>query len=727
VEQARRALEEKAEQLGVTSKYKSEFLANMSHELRTPLNSLLILSQQLAENPGGNLTPQQLQFSRTIHSSGTDLLNLINNILDLSKIESGTVTVEISEVRFADLRNHLERTFRHMAEAKGLQFSVELDPHLPTALSTDARRLEQVLKNLLSNSFKFTEKGRIEMRMSVAASGWSHDHEILNRAPRVIAFAVSDTGIGISLDKQKMIFEAFQQADGSTSRKYGGTGLGLAISREIAYLLGGELRVDSAPGQGSKFTLYLPDSYIPPAGPGGKPRSTVRQAAAAPSGASPSSLAVAVAEKEGVETREGILASQMVPEALLAIEIRDDRGSLQPGDRVVLIVEDNATFANLLLDIAREKGFKGVVALHGETALSLARSLKPDAITLDIRLPDVDGWTVLDRLKLDPETRHIPVHIVTVEEERTRGLQRGARAYLVKPVSKESLEQAFAQLQDFLGRPKRLLVVEDVEVERKAVVELIGDTDVQISEAATGEEALAALRGDQFDCMVLDLRLPDMSGFEVLEAMQKEPSLRELPVIVYTGKPLSKQEESRLKRLAREVIVKDAQSPELLLDETALFLHRVAAQMPESKRRVLEQLYLTDTALAGKKVLVVDDDVRNVFAVTAVLERHGLTVLAAESGKAALDVLQRTPDVGSVLMDVMMPEMDGYDTTRAIRKMPHFKTVPVIALTAKAMKGDREKCLEAGMSDYFIKPVNTEQLLSLLRVWLYHSKGGPRA
>ena len=536
---------------------------------------------------------------------------------------------------------------------------------------------------------------------------------------------MTDTGIGIPLDKQKVIFEAFQQADGSTSRKYGGTGLGLAISREIAYLLGGELRVVSAPGQGTTFTLYLPDTYTPPVVPGGKQRSEVRQAAA--SGAGPSSLAVAAAEEERVETGEGILVGGEVPEAPLAVEIRDDRESLQTGDRTVLIVEDDANFANVLLEMAREKGFKGVVAQRGEAALSLARTLKPDAITLDIRLPDVDGWTVLDRLKLDPATRHLPVHIISVEEERERALLRGARTYLIKPVSKESLEQTFAQIQDFLGRPRRLLVDDDTEAERKAIVALIGNTDVQTTEAATGEEALAALRRDPFDCMVLDLRLPGMSGFEVLEAMQKEPTLRKLPVIVYTGKPLSKQDENRLKRLAREVIVKDAQSPERLLDETALFLHRVAANMPESKRRVIEQLYQTDTALEGKKVLIVDDDVRNIFALTAGLERHGLTVLAAENGKEALDVLPKSPGVEAVLLDVMMPEMDGYDTTRAIRKMPSFKTLPIIAVTAKAMKGDREKCLEAGASDYITKPVNIDQLLSLLRVWLYRSKGGPRA
>ncbi|MEW6366611.1 MAG: HAMP domain-containing protein [Acidobacteriota bacterium] len=726
VEQARRALEDKAEQLALTSKYKSEFLANMSHELRTPLNSLLILSQQLSENPEGNLSDKQVKFAHTIHSSGSDLLSLINDILDLSKIESGTVTVDASDVHFADLRDDMDRTFRHVAQTKGLEFQVELDPALPPAIHTDAKRLQQVLKNLLSNAFKFTDKGGVALRMAPASSGWSVDHEILSRAKSVIAFSVSDSGIGIPAEKQKIIFEAFQQADGSTSRKYGGTGLGLAISREIAHLLGGELRLKSEPGKGSTFTLYLPDTYtmLPKRrGRGGSSEESGGGGAAPvqpPRPAGGSGGTIESLAKDLMHTGQGEQAQRVEPALRLkSDDIPDDREAVKAGERVVLIVEDDLDFASILLETARGKGFKGVVAKTGNDALSLAGEMKPNAITLDINLPDVDGWTVLDRLKLDPETRHIPVHIITVEEERERGLLRGAMAYMTKPVTKEALEESFGRIAEFIGRPKRLLVVEDDEDDRKRIVDLIGNSDVQITAVATGEDALKALKEGPVDCMVLDLKLPGIGGFDVVEQMQKDPALHDLPVIVYTGKELTKQEETRLKRLARATLVKDVRSPERLLDETALFLHRVAAKLPEPKRKMLEQLYQADTALAGKKILIVDDDVRNIFALTTVLERHKMQVITAENGKQALQVIEKNSDVRIVLMDVMMPEMDGYETTRAIRKMPKFKTLPIIALTAKAMKGDREKCLEAGASDYITKPVNTEQLLSLLRVWLY--------
>ncbi|MDE2483652.1 MAG: HAMP domain-containing protein [candidate division NC10 bacterium] len=721
IEVARTALEEKAEQLALTSKYKSEFLANMSHELRTPLNSLLILSQQLAENPDGNMTGKQVEFASTIHGSGSDLLNLINDILDLSKIESGTVTVDVEEVLFSGLRDHVERMFRHVATSKGLGFEVELNPNLPRAIYSDTKRLQQVLKNLLSNAFKFTEKGQVDLRMFPASEGWSRDHDILNRAQKVIAFAVSDTGIGIPLEKQKIIFEAFQQAEGGTARKYGGTGLGLAISREIAHLLGGEIRLVSTPGQGSTFTLYLPQTYVGPStmfpgmggsggGASGPGPSPATPAPSAPGGtaAAPGRRAVSKAS-----------VAQATPAATLGATA-DDRATIQSGDRTLLIVEDDPKFSAILLGMAREKGFKGLVTARGEEALILAREHKPTAITLDIILPDIDGWTVLDRLKIDPATRHIPVHIISVEDDRRHGLEHGALAYLTKPVSKEALDEAFARIQAFAGsQTRKLLVVEDDETDRRSIVELIGNGDVQIVSVGTGKEALTALRAERYDCMVLDLKLPDISGFQVLERMQKQPALRDVPVIVYTGKELSKREAAQLQQMAQTVIVKGARSPERLLAETSLFLHRMVTDLPPAKRHMLEALYQSDTALNGKKVLVVDDDVRNIFALTSALERHSLVVVSAENGRQALERLQNTPDIDLVLMDVMMPEMDGYDTTRAIRKNPKFKKLPIIALTAKAMKGDREKCLEAGTSDYIAKPVNTDQLLSLMRVWLY--------
>jgi HAMP domain-containing protein/CheY-like chemotaxis protein/signal transduction histidine kinase len=687
IEQARRAVEEKASELALTSKYKSEFLANMSHELRTPLNSILILGQQLQDNPQGNLSLKQVEYAKTIHSAGTDLLNLISDILDLSKIESGTVTIETEEVTFASVRDTVERNFRHIADTRNLGFVVNLDPHLSRQLVTDIKRLFQILKNLLSNAFKFTSQGRVTFSVRVAQEGWSADHPVLRRAPSILAFEVADTGIGIPLEKQRIIFEAFQQADAGTSRKYGGTGLGLAISRELASLLGGEIKLNSILGEGSKFTLYLPQTY---AG---------------------SSLAHV--------TEFQIPAMKVLPAASTET-VLDDRDNVQPGDSVLLIVEDDAHYACVLLGLARDKGFKGLVAMRGSVALSLAREFKPTAISLDIFLPDMLGWTVLSHLKQDPSTRHIPVQIITMEEERQHGLERGAFAYLNKPVTTEGLEAALIRIQQFTKpRTKQLLVVDDDETERSSIVELLAHQDVEISSAATGEEAWELINDRSFDCIVLDLRLPDISGFDLLARIEAEASLRELPVVVFTGKELSEEEETRLRKIAKSVIIKGVQSPERLLDETALFLHRVVSNLPPEKQRMLERLHDTDEALAHKKVLIVDDDVRNIFALTGLLERHTMEVLSASNGREAINLLEKTPDIALVLMDIMMPEMDGYETMRVIRGNSRHKLLPMIALTAKAMKGDREKCLEAGASDYIAKPVNTEQLVSLMRVWLH--------
>jgi HAMP domain-containing protein/CheY-like chemotaxis protein/signal transduction histidine kinase len=683
VEQARRALEEKAAELALTSKYKSEFLANMSHELRTPLNSILILGQQLAENQGGNLTTKQTEFARNIYSSGSDLLNLITDILDLSKIESGTVTVEAEEIGFTMLREAVERNFRHIADAKNLPFKVEFESGLPRAIITDPKRLQQILKNLLSNAFKFTAQGHVSIDVRVAQGGWSPGHSVLSRAAKVVAFTISDTGIGIAQEKQKLIFEAFQQADAGTSRKYGGTGLGLAISRELAALLGGEIRLSSVLGEGSAFTLYLPLFYMD---------ATIKAPAAAP-------VALPVAREELVA---------------------DDREQIAEGDQTLLIVDDDPYYARILLGLARDKGFKGIVANRGNAALTLARQYQPTAITLDIFLPDMLGWTVLNNLKLGASTRHIPVLILSVEEERRHGLSHGAFSYQIKPATTEGLDQCFDRIKKFVApRTKRLLIVEDNDIERQSIVELLNYNDIEIVTAGSGAGALELLLDRPFDCCVLDLRLPDMTGFELLDKLQEDPALCEIPIVVFTGKELTPQEESQLRAAAKSIVLKDVQSPERLFDETALFLHRVVSNLPEPKRKMLDQLHNSNDVLKRRKALIVDDDARNIFALTTLLENQEMDVISATNGRQAIDLLAQQADVSVVLMDIMMPEMDGYETMRQIRKDPKFGALPILALTAKAMKGDREKCLAAGASDYIAKPVNTNELLSLLRVWLY--------
>jgi HAMP domain-containing protein/CheY-like chemotaxis protein/signal transduction histidine kinase len=694
IEQARGALEGKAKELALTSKYKSEFLANMSHELRTPLNSILVLGQQLGDNPDGNLTPKQVEFARTIHGAGTDLLNLITDILDLSKIESGTVSVEAEEVFFASMLDAVGRPFRHEAENRHLTFEVQTDPHLARSVVTDSKRLQQVLKNLLSNAFKFTEVGGVRLSVSPAKNGWSEHHPILGKVASVVAFEVSDTGIGIPHEKQRIIFEAFQQADAGTSRKYGGTGLGLAISRELASLLGGEIQLRSAPGRGSTFTLYLPQTYVGPS----------TASAAVVEGKSPSSVSsvqLSVAEHP-VE------------------KIPDDRENLQPDDAILLVVEDDPHYARVLCDLSRDKGFKVLVASRGAEALALAHEYHPTAVSLDVFLPDMLGWTVLNHLKQDPETRHIPVQMLTLDEDRHHGLVRGAFAFVTKPTTPEGLEAALDRIKKYSApRRKRLLVVEDNPAEQLSIKELLGCDDIDVTVVATGTDAIEAVNEHDFDCVVLDLRLPDISGFEVLESFRDTPSLGDLPVVVFTGKELSPEEDARLHSLARSVVVKGVESPERLLDETALFLHRVVADLPVEKQRLLDRLHHSDDALIGKKVLVVDDDVRNIFALSSVIERRGMTVITAGTGREAIARLESTPDIAIVLMDIMMPEMDGYETMQVMRQNASFRRLPIIALTAKAMKGDREKCLEAGASEYLAKPVNTEQLLSALRMWLH--------
>ena len=730
VEQARRALEEKARQLALTSKYKSEFLANMSHELRTPLNSLLILADQLASNPEGNLTTRQVEFSKTIHGSGKDLLHLINDILDLSKIESGTVTLDLRMVPLREVRETMERTFRHVAQNKGVGFEIELAAGLPSAIQTDSQRLDQVLKNLFSNAFKFTERGRVTLRVAPATGGWSADQNTLHQAARggsgVIAFSVTDTGIGIAPEKQSLIFEAFQQADGSTSRKYGGTGLGLAISREIARLLGGELTLTSVVGQGSTFTLFVPVTpvqHIPQmATPATRPTLPVppEKAVGQPSSFVPPAPLSSAFMPMAMPVDHGSAASTRSADAA-QIEIIDDRRNLQPGDCTLLIIEDDPNFAPFLQEIGHAHGFKCLVAPGGQTGLALAREHRPSAITLDLSLPDIDGWRVLDRLKSDLATRHIPVLIISVSDEPERGLKLGSIGFITKPAAREELQRGVKNLHRFVERPvKHLLIVEDDDTQRLAVQELIGNGTVQTTAVADAESALALLAQQEFDCLVVDLRLPgELSGDQLVERIKSEPRYRDLPIVIYTGKEMSSEEEVRLNRLARSIIFKDVRSPERLFDQTALWLHRDPAKLPEAQRKILETLHHPDAILGGKKVLLVDDDIRNIFAMTSMLERYRMEIVPAESGPEALEKLRANPDVDIVLMDIMLPEMDGYETTQAIRRMPAFVSLPVIALTAKAMKGDREKCLEAGCSDYISKPVDTEGLLSLLRLWLH--------
>jgi HAMP domain-containing protein/CheY-like chemotaxis protein/signal transduction histidine kinase len=696
VEITKLSLEEKAEQLTLTSKYKSEFLSSMSHELRTPLNSLLILAQQLAENSEKNLSPKQVEYAKTIQGSGKDLLGLINEILDLSKIESGTVTLDFTEVSFGGLHNQIERTFRPVADSHNLGFTVEMDTALPTSTWTDEKRLLQVVKNLLSNAFKFTERGGVKMSIGQVNAGWSVDHTGLNSADTVICFSVTDTGIGVSADKQKLIFEAFQQADTGTSRKYGGTGLGLSISRELARLLGGELRlISSELNKGSTFALFVPLRKV--------------EVTANPAEA----LAEDTDQRRYTrEPRESVTAQPL--------QILDDRDTVKPNDQVLLMVENDARFASILLAAAREKKFTGIVTTRGADALELVERFKPTALTLDLHLPDIDGWAVLERLKRNPATRHIPVQILSAEDDRARGLRYGAFEYLVKPVTANEIQNALVGIVKFAERKvKDLLLVESDPARQTAINELITSSDVKIKTAASAKELWAALKKKRYDCIVLDLNLPDTSPSKLLEAIQKNEGARDIPIVLYGVSDLPRQEQDRLRALIGKSVVKEVQSLERLLDETALFLHRAVSKLPEGQRKMLEKLYEGSASLEGKKVLVVDDDVRNIFALTSVLERSKMEVMSAENGRTAIELLQQQPDTDIVLMDIMMPEMDGFETMRQIRKLKQFETLPMIALTAKAMKGDREKCIEAGASDYVSKPVDTDQLLSLMRVWLY--------
>ncbi len=720
IELARRALEERAEQLALSSRYKSEFLANMSHELRTPLNSLLILARLLGENTDGNLSEKQVEFAKSIHGAGTDLLNLISDILDLSKVEAGKMEVATGEVSLPRLSKSVQQMFRPLAEQKGLELIVDVAEGSPAAIVTDEQRLVQVLNNLLGNAVKFTDTGSVSLRIRPSTPEDRFVANSLRSAASVLAFEVRDTGIGIPDDKLMLIFEAFQQADGTTSRKYGGTGLGLSISREIARLLGGEIQVRSTPEEGSAFTLYLPETLDVDVGAGVVAPRRGEAAAAAEAW-----LEVPPLEEHDRADASGDRGSGRptgIGSSATDDSVADDRHDIAEGDRVLLLVGADLDLLERAAEAGRERGFRILVAGRGDSALAMALEYRPDAIVLDAQLPGVDGLAVLEELKRLTETRHIPVHIISSAGQRQSALSAGAIAYLEKPVSPDDIGDALARLVQFLDAPvRRLLVVEDDERERSSIIELIGggDNDLVIVGVGSSEEAIAALEADSFGCMVLDLKLPKTSGFGLLEHVKGDDRWADMPVIVYTGKELTRREETRLKKYAETIIVKDVRSPERLLDETALFLHRVEARMPAEKRRMIEQLHSADAVFSEKKILIVDDDVRNVFALTSAFEGRGMEVLFAENGREGIDVLNQHPEVDLVLMDIMMPEMDGYETMRAIRLQDEFKRLPIIALTAKAMKGDREQSIAAGASDYITKPVDVDQLLSLMRVWLY--------
>jgi CheY-like chemotaxis protein/HAMP domain-containing protein len=700
LELAKIEVESKAKELEATSKYKSEFLANMSHELRTPLNSILILSQLLTENKSQSLSPKDIEFATNIHNSGADLLTLINEILDLSKVEAGKIDIEIEPVQVNDITQSLKQMFSEVARSKNINFEIHChDEHFPGPILTDRQRLEQILRNLLSNAFKFTDRdGNVTVTMDVMAPDISIRNEKLRSQPQIVMFSVADSGIGIPEDKQGIIFEAFQQADGSTKRKFGGTGLGLSISRELAGALGGEIHLSSQHEKGSVFTLYLPLQFDE-AGITAKGEKTIE---------------VRKAEKKKEDPE--IPAHVPTPHK----EASDDRYHIHANDKTILIIEDDEPFAKVLLEIAREKGYKGILAHQGNTGLSLARYYRPDAIILDMKLPVLDGSEVLRLLKNDPELRHIPVQIMSGYDRRKEGLELGAFDFIRKPLTHEAVQGAFDRMEDFMNRKlKKLLVVEDNKQQNQAIRELVGNGDIKSFAAHTGQEAYKMLQEEKFDCIIIDLGLPDMSGFELMEKIKENDELNKIPIIVYTGRDMNKEEARQLEKLANTVVLKTSNSKERLLDETALFLHRVESKLPKEKQQIIRKLHRTEEVLKGKKALVVDDDMRNIYSVTNVLEEEGMKCYIAENGKVALEVLEKHADIDLVLMDIMMPEMDGYEATRAIRKMEKYNKIPIIALTAKAMKGDREKCLEAGMSDYVSKPVNIEQLLSLMRVWLY--------
>ncbi len=705
VEEARRSLEEKAEQLTLTSKYKSEFLANMSHELRTPLNSLLILAQQLYENAEGNLNDKQIRYAKTIHSCGDDLIQLINDILDLSKIESGFISANISTVRIAEIASFAETTFKPISEARNLKFKIETDLTLPPSIETDIQRLNQILKNLLSNAFKFTEKGEVKLKVFEAKKTWKSGNQNLDTASSVVGFSISDTGIGIPQEKQLIIFEAFQQAEGSTSRKYGGTGLGLSISRGLAELLGGTIELDSQAGEGSTFTLYLPVDSIANTTPRSTPESlkVIQQYQTDVKGADIRTVNAPDGRKE--------IVNEMINET------GDDRDHIQSSDQVLLVVEDDLRFGKIIIEKAHETGLKAVVATNYLEVFDFINRFSPIAITLDVKLPETSGWKVIELLRNDLNYRHIPIHVISGEENRSLALKRGARSFLLKPLNNDILNELFNDIISYHNKAVRnVLVIEDNELDSSQIAKMHQDEKLNVTIADNGKKAMKLMKEQPFDCIILDYTLPDIPGIDLIHEINKLKK-KLTPIIVYSAKDFNKTELSNVNLNSSSLITKSANSIEYLLEETISHLHINHKDIAPDKQRIIENIRNKEDILTGKNILVVDDDVRNLFALTTVFERFNINVITAESGKEAIQLLNENPKIEMVLMDIMMPEMDGYETTQKIRREHKNSTLPIIAVTAKAMKGDRQKCIEAGASDYITKPVKVDQLLSLMRLW----------
>jgi signal transduction histidine kinase/CheY-like chemotaxis protein len=698
LQRTQREVTEKAAEVERASKYKSEFLANMSHELRTPLNSSLILAKLLADNRDGNLTEEQVKFAQTISLAGNDLLTLINDILDLSKIEAGKVELNITTVAMRRLAEMVSRTFVPIAKDKGIKLVVTLEPGAPDSLDTDGQRVEQILKNLLSNALKFTEKGEVVLTVSGAGPN--------------VRLSVRDSGIGIAKDQQGLIFDAFKQADGGSNRKYGGTGLGLSISRDLAKLLGGAIEVESEPGKGSTFTLILPAVFSRPAAvdaevgpPSAWPKITAHTAHAPEPRLAPAALPMP--------------SPSETPRVPAKAAFEDDRGDLDRRRRLVLVIEDDVAFSKIVFDLAHELDFQCIVAHDAESGLALVKKHVPSAVVLDVNLPDHSGISVLDRMKHDASTRHVPVHVVSSGDYGQTVLAMGAVGYMMKPIKRDELITTFRKLEERLARRlRKLLIVEDDDIQRDSLGKLLAGPDIEITAVGTVNAALEALRGNNVDCVVTDLTLPDASGFDLLEQMGADDSFSFPPVIVYTGRSLSSAEEQRLRRYSTSIIVKGARSPERLLDEVTLFLHQVESELPPERQRMLKKARDREAVFDGRRILVVEDDVRNIFALSSVLEPKGIKVSIARNGKEALKSLTEIADIDLVLMDIMMPEMDGIEAMQRIRQKPEWAKLPIIALTAKAMKDDQEKCLKAGANDYIAKPLDVEMLLSLLRVWM---------
>jgi len=715
VEEARKSLEEKAEQLTLTSKYKSEFLANMSHELRTPLNSLLILAQQLYENVEGNLNEKQIRYAKTIHSCGDDLIQLINDILDLSKIESGFISTNISLVTFAEISGFVETTFKPIADARNLRFRIQTDSKLPHSMETDIQRLNQILKNLLSNAFKFTERGEVNLKISEAKRGnWKAGIPTLDNAKNVIGFSITDTGIGIPQEKQSIIFEAFQQAEGSTSRKYGGTGLGLSISRGLAELLGGTIELESQPGRGSTFTLFLPlDNLIGTSTSRGTPESlkAIQQLQLGETKEIDTLLNTLRVTNEGIENRSLEIVNEMINDT------GDDRNHIQPQDNVILVVEDDLRFGKILIEKAHEVGLKAILATNYLEVFDFISRFPLIAITLDVKLPDTSGWKVIELLRNDLTYRHIPIHVISGEENRQLAIKRGARSFHLKPMGNHDLQELFQDIVSSAKNPvKNILIVEDNELDSSQIAKMLQDERMSISIAETGKDGAELMSKKDFDCIILDYSLPDISGLDMLHKVNRAKK-KHTPVIVYSARDFDKNEIVALNQNSSAVLTKGVNSIEQLLEETIAHVHINHSYLAPEKRKIIENIRRKEDILSGRTVLVVDDDVRNLFALTTVFERYNINTITAESGKDAIQILNDNSKIEMVLMDIMMPEMDGYETTQKIRREHKNSTLPIIAVTAKAMKGDRQKCIEAGASDYITKPLKIDQLLSLMRLW----------